>query len=90
MTTAAVVWVCVGLVVAGVGLVIAAVVPLARRVRGVRRAIRRLTWRREDLERLAARAEGLRDHLTALQAQVLAQADERAARRVALGPLDGS
>jgi biopolymer transport protein ExbB/TolQ len=85
VTTATVVWVCVGLVVAGIVLVVAAVVPLTRRARVVRRTLRRLSWRREDLERLAARAEGLRDHLVALQEQMHQQAEALAARRGAAG-----
>jgi biopolymer transport protein ExbB/TolQ len=88
VTTATVVWVCVGLVVAGIVLVVAAVVPLTRRVRVVRRTLRRLSWRREDLERLAARAEGLRDHLAVLQAQALEQAEALAARRAAASHSD--
>lgn len=79
MTTEAVVWLCVGLVVAGIALVFAATVPLSRRARGVRRALRRLSWRREELERLAVRAEGLQSHLMALQER----AEELAARRAA-------
>jgi len=83
VTTATVVWVCVGLVVAGLGLVAAAVVPLTRRARVVRRTLRRVARRREDLERLAARAEGLRDHLVALEERARAQAEVLAARRAA-------
>jgi hypothetical protein len=83
VTTATVVWVCVGLVVAGIGLVVAAVVPLTRRVRVVRRTLRRVARRREDLERLAARADGLRDHLAALEERAREQAEVLAARRAA-------
>jgi hypothetical protein len=88
VTTATVVWLCVGLVVAGLALVVVAVVPLARRARTVRRTLRRVARRQEDLARLAERAEGLSDQLTALQEEVLEQAEALAARRAAAARAD--
>jgi len=78
MGAEAVLWASGGLVALGILLVLAAVVPLARRARPLRRALRRLSWRREDLERLRTRADGLQDRVATLseQAQEIARRAE--------------
>ena len=63
------VWVTWGLVALGPLLVIVAVIPLAGRMRPLRRALRRLSWRREELDRLRLRAAGLQDQLATLHEQ---------------------
>jgi hypothetical protein len=72
------VWICWSLVALGVILVVASVIPLSGRVRPLRRARRRLSWRQADLARLRTRTEGLQDQLIALQAQALEVAQRRA------------
>jgi hypothetical protein len=52
-------WISWGLVAVGVVLVVGAVMSLSGRVRPLRRALRRLSWRRDDLARLQVRAEAL-------------------------------
>jgi hypothetical protein len=67
--TAALVWICWGLVALGVLLVLGAVFTLPGRVRPLRRALRRLSWRRAELDRLRTSAENLQDRVATLHAQ---------------------
>jgi len=80
--TAVILLVCWGLVAVGLVLVAVAVISVGTRMRPLRRALRRLSWRREDVERLRAHAEAVRDRLDALQAQ-LATLSEAAQARAA-------
>jgi hypothetical protein len=75
--TATLVWICWGLVALGLLLVVAAVIPLSGRARPLRRALRRLSWRQAELERLGARAESLQDQIMALHEQALDVAQNR-------------
>lgn len=63
------VWICWGLVALGVVVVVGAVIPLSGRMRPLRRALRRLSWRRADVERLQTRAASVEDQIATLQAQ---------------------
>jgi hypothetical protein len=65
------VWICWGLVALGLILVVASVIPLSGRARPLRRALRRLSWRRGEIERLQTRAETVQEQLIALQEQAL-------------------
>ena len=69
MTTATLFWVCWGLVALGLILVVGAAIPLSGRVRPLRRALRRLSWRRAEVARLQSRAESVQDQIATLQAQ---------------------
>jgi uncharacterized membrane protein YcjF (UPF0283 family) len=60
-------WVAWGLVAAGAVVLVASVMPLTRRMRTLRRAMRRLSWRQEDVQRLRDRAEAMQETLTDLQ-----------------------
>lgn len=76
-------WLSWGLVVLGIALVTVAVVSLSGRLRPLRRALRRLSWRREELARLQAKAEVT----TARVEQLTAELEQVAARRAeAAGP----
>jgi uncharacterized membrane protein YcjF (UPF0283 family) len=66
--TPTLVWICWGLVALGLIVVVAAVIPLSGRVRPLRRAMRRLSWRRAEVDRLRTRAESLQDQITELSA----------------------
>lgn len=63
------VWVTWGLVALGPLLVLVAVIPLAGRMRPLRRALRRLSWRQEELDRLRLRAASVQNQLATLQGQ---------------------
>jgi Flp pilus assembly protein TadB len=81
----AVVWVCLGLGVVGVALVLAAVLPLTRRARPMRRVLRRLARRQEELERIRARV----DHLQVRLLTLSEQAQRLAAQRATAAATDG-
>jgi hypothetical protein len=86
----ALVWVSWGLVAAGVVAVVTAVMSLSGRLRPLRRARRRLRWRRAQLERLRTRAEATRDWIEAVaeQAQALPAESVRTLARRRNGPKD--
>jgi len=52
-------WISWALVALGLALVTLAVMSVSGRLRPARRALRRLSWRREDLARLRTRAEAV-------------------------------
>jgi hypothetical protein len=70
----ALVWVCWGLAAAGVVAVLTAVMSLSGRLRPLRRALRKLRWRRWQIERLRTRAEATQERAAAIveRAQELA------------------
>ncbi len=73
----AVTWVSVGLIGLGVLVVLVAVLSISGRVRPLRRSLRRLSWRRDELERLRTRAEGVNGLVQVLAAQAADLADRR-------------
>jgi hypothetical protein len=80
----AVLLICWGLVALGVVLVAAAVMSVGSRLRPLRRAVRRLSWRRAEVERVQAKAESVRGRVETLATELaalseLAQARQRSA-----------
>jgi hypothetical protein len=73
-----VIWAVVGLVALGVVAVIVAVLGLSGRVRPLRRAVRRLWWRREELDRLRERVETIQERVQVLAEDVADLAARRA------------
>jgi uncharacterized membrane protein YcjF (UPF0283 family) len=70
-------WIAWGAVGLGVLLVVLAASAMPSRMRRLRRALRVLSWRQQDVQRLSARAEVLRGELAQLQARVASlQGDE--------------
>jgi hypothetical protein len=69
---ATVLLVCWGLVAAGIVLVAAALLMVGARLRPLRRALRKLFWRRAEVERVLAHAEAVRERIGVLTAQLSA------------------
>jgi hypothetical protein len=76
-------WISWGAVALGVVLLIAAVMSLPSRLRPLRRALRRLSWRQADLDRLQARAQVLQERAQDLAAQAETARQARAASAAA-------
>lgn len=77
-------WLAWGLVVLGIAFVAVAVVSLSGRLRPLRRALRRLGWRREEVARLQAKAEVTTERVEELTAELerLATRQADAASRI--------
>lgn len=79
MGVAQISWTLVGI---GVALVLLPLALLARRRRPLAQALRRLHWRRAELERLRARAENLRERVDELAAIASVRSDGEVRRSV--------
>jgi hypothetical protein len=77
----AVLLICWGLVAVGLVLVATAVSSVGSRLRPLRRAMRRLSWRRAEVERVQAKAESVRDRVETLAAELGALSELAQARR---------
>jgi hypothetical protein len=64
-------WISWGLVVVGIALLTGAVMAMPGRLRPMRRALRRLSWRAEELTRLQDRADALRTRAGELTAEAI-------------------
>jgi hypothetical protein len=79
----AVLLICWGLVALGLVLVAAAVSSVVSRLRPLRRALRRLSWRRAEVERVQAKAESVRGRIEALATELAALSELAQTRRSA-------
>jgi Zn-dependent membrane protease YugP len=77
----------VGIVLLSLGVVVAALMTLPARARLLRRAMRRLSWRAEEAQRLQAKALVVQENAAALQAR-LAETQARAETLQAMRAMD--
>jgi hypothetical protein len=77
----AVLLICWGLVAVGLVLVATAVSSVGSRLRPLRRAMRRLSWRRAEVERVQAKAEKVRERVETLATELGALSELAQARR---------